>query len=223
MLWYRRSRRSVLLPEVTAMATYEQTVDAEFLARLRQFVRWRLPTGHDAEDLVQDALVKLLHKGGSVPAESARAWLFTVARNLIRDRWRAPRRGTTLPADAEDVSAGSEDRDAFTYLARCMEPMLATMTADDRDLLRRVDILEESQAEIARALDVSASVVKSRVQRARRRLRAILEGCCTVEKDRRGTPISYRLRPDRPCPCSEPGDFEGAATPSRSGGCTAPA
>lgn len=181
------------------MATYEQTVDSEFLLRLRQYVRRRVPTLSDADDVVQDALVKLLHKGQDVAPASARAWLFTVARNLILDRWRSPRREREGLAGDEAAAAAESDREVIAYLAQCLEPMLETMAEQDRELLRRVDILEESQAQIARGLSLSASVVKSRVQRARRRLRELLEGCCAVERDRRGTPIAYERLPGGSC------------------------
>jgi RNA polymerase sigma-70 factor, ECF subfamily len=189
------------------MADLEHVLDEEFLGRLRQFVRARTPSPQDAEDVVQDVLVKLLKKGGVVAPGSVRPWLFTVARHEIYDRWRSSRpRVGPLEDVAAPVAVG--DNGAVAYLAQCMEPMLSSMTEVDRDLLRRVDVLEESQAVLAGQLGLSASGLKSRVQRARRRLRALLEGCCEVERDRRGTPVSYRLKPERPCPCSRPGDLE---------------
>ncbi len=191
------------------MATYEQTVDSDFLLRLRQYVRRRVPTQSDADDVVQDALVKLLHKGQGVAPESARAWLFTVARNLILDRWRAPRRERAELGDDPAAAAVESDREVVAYLAQCMEPMLESMAEQDRELLRRVDILEESQAEIARSLALSPSVVKSRVQRARRRLRSLLEGCCAVEQDRRGKPIAYERLPGRSCAADCGGEQDG--------------
>jgi RNA polymerase sigma-70 factor (ECF subfamily) len=82
-----------------------------------------------------------------------------------------------------------------------MEPMLMLLSSDDRMILQRIDMLGESQAEVARELGMSISGLKSRVQRARQRLRAQLEGCCAVERDRTGQPTDYQRRPDRPCPC----------------------
>ncbi|MGE3165465.1 MAG: sigma factor-like helix-turn-helix DNA-binding protein [Planctomycetota bacterium] len=79
--------------------------------------------------------------------------------------------------------------------------MLERLDREDRIVLQRVDMLGESQAEIARELGMSMSGLKSRVQRARQRLRAQLEDCCAVERDRSGRPVDYRRRPDRPSPC----------------------
>lgn len=184
------------------MDSYDLALDAEFLARLRHFVRRRVPSQTDADDVLQDVLVKLLRKGGSVPAASVRAWLFTVARNEIHDRWRARR--TVDAAPTHEPSSAEEDREAIAYLSSCMRPMLASLGSEDRELLERIDVLGESQAEMARAAGLPLSTLKSRVQRARARLLDVLEGCCRVELDRRGRPIDYTRRPGRPSPC-EPG------------------
>lgn len=82
-------------------------------------------------------------------------------------------------------------------LARCLRPLLDALDEDDRSILEQVDAAGRSQADLARELGVSLSTVKSRVQRARQRLRASIERCCELELDARGTPIDARRR-ERP-------------------------
>lgn len=176
-------------------------LNAEFLARLREFVRRRVRSEHDAEDIVQDVLTKLVQHDGSIDSQSVYAWLFTVARRKVIDRARASK-----PVAAHDTPDYIEieladDPSVSSELARCMEPMLEALGSDDRILLQRVDMLGESQADVARELGMSMSGLKSRVQRARQRLRAQLEDCCAIDCDPRGQPADYRRRPGRPCPC----------------------
>lgn len=180
-------------------------LSTEFLARLRAFVRRRVRSEHDAEDIVQDVLVKFARHDDSIDARSISAWLFTVARHSIIDHARAHRAGATL--GTADTIADDFDADSSVpaELARCMEPMLDTLEHEDRALLQRVDMLGEPQVEIAREIGISVSGMKSRVQRARRRLRERLEDCCAVELDRLGTPADYQRHPDRPCPCDNCG------------------
>ncbi len=173
----------------------------EFLSRLRAFVRRRVRTEHDADDVVQDVLAKLLRHDAAVRAGSVHAWLFTTARRAIIDRARAERRDAALPDGDLSGDHLAGDPSASADLARCLEPMMASLDSDDRALLERVDKKGESQAALARELGISASGLKSRVQRARRRLRAVLEDCCAVDRDGRGAPADYRRRPGRPCPC----------------------
>jgi RNA polymerase sigma-70 factor, ECF subfamily len=174
------------------------TVSAEFLARLRAFVRRRVRSDEDADDVVQDVAYKLVRQGDL--QGSVHSWLFMVARRAIIDRQRA-RRSTVSLDDAPEPSAKEEGDPTRAELAQCLEPMLAALPEEDRSLLTRVDRNGESQSRLARELDVPISTVKSRVQRARTRLRKKLEDCCSIERDTRGNPTDYKRRRDRSCPC----------------------
>jgi RNA polymerase sigma-70 factor (ECF subfamily) len=178
-----------------------QTLSAEFLKRLHAFVRGWVRTDADADDVVQDVLTKLVQHGAPAPA-SVHAWLFTVARHVLIDRSRTRRPLVGLPAVdlAEEPSEPSGE--VSRELARCLEPMMAALSDDDRLVLTRIDLRGESQVELARELSISNSGIKSRVQRARKRLRAVLENCCSVEQDRRGNPIDYEKRSRSNCACS---------------------
>jgi RNA polymerase sigma-70 factor, ECF subfamily len=183
------------------VATNTAALTAEFLTRLRTFVRGRVRSEHDADDIVQDVLTKFVQHDDTINSQSLYAWLFTVARRTIIDRARTAR--PVAASDATDSIAIdlADDPAVSTELARCMEPMLESLSGDDRILLQRIDMLGESQADVARELGMSMSGLKSRVQRARQRLRAQLEDCCAIERDRIGQPADYQRRPDRPCPC----------------------
>jgi RNA polymerase sigma-70 factor (ECF subfamily) len=174
----------------------------EFLDRLRSFVRRRVPRDVDADDIVQEVLAKLVAKGGEVQSGSVHAWLFTVARRAIIDHFRTRRGHDQLPEEVSGEDPESCDGTAASELALCLEPMLVSLGEADRSILSRVDMAGESQATIARELGLSPSAVKSRVQRARSRLLAVLDACCAVERDCRGAPVDYTRSPDRDCPCS---------------------
>jgi RNA polymerase sigma-70 factor, ECF subfamily len=185
----------------------ERAIDAasaEFIARLRAFARGRVRTDQDAEDIVQDVLAKLVQREGSVNARSAQAWLFTVTRRAIIDRARARPGDGPLPEELPPAPDIAQEPSAVADLARCLEPMLAELDAEDRALLLRVDMMGESQADVAREIGLSASGLKSRVQRARRRLRQVVDECCAVEYDRRGMPIDFARRRGGPCACDRP-------------------
>jgi RNA polymerase sigma-70 factor (ECF subfamily) len=181
------------------MDTGTQAPSAEFQDRLRAFVRRRVQSDADADDVVQDVLTKLVTNGPE-PSGSVHAWLFTVARHAIIDRSRTRREHADLGA-IELAEEPPEGEGAAGELARCLGPMMAALSDDDRLVLTRVDLGGESQADFARELGVSASGLKSRVQRARSRLRAVLESCCSVARDQRGRPIEYERRAGTACPC----------------------
>lgn len=185
--------------------THAVTIKAQFLSRLRAFVRRRVRTEHDAQDIVQDVLARLVQHDDAINSESVFAWMFTVARRAIIDRARKLKSNpeTAFSESESELVEIAGDPSAVAELSRCMEPMLASLSGDDQALLQRIDMRGESQAALAREMGMTSSSLKSRVQRARRRLRAALEDCCTVQQDRSGQPFDYQRRAQRPCPCGD--------------------
>ena len=65
-----------------------QTVEKE-RRRLLEFIRRRVPTQEDAEDVLQDVFYELINTYRLMkPVEQMASWMFTVARNKITDRYR---------------------------------------------------------------------------------------------------------------------------------------
>ncbi len=172
--------------------------------RLREFVSRRVPAGIEADDIVQDVLTRLVERQDDVSPEKVQAWALTSARNAIVDQLRRRR-----PVELEDEVAAPDGDEVATDLARCLRPLLELLDEEDRWILEQVDAGGRSQAELARELGVSVSTVKSRVQRARRRLRTVIDRCCEIELDAYGTPIDARRRDRRSC-----GDCDPAPAPS---------
>jgi RNA polymerase sigma-70 factor, ECF subfamily len=170
----------------------------EFQQRLRAFVRRRVPGEAEADDVLQEVLTKLVQRGADVPDTSLQAWLWTVTRRVLAERVRSARPAVELPEDLPASTEG-EEAGALSELAGCVGPMLQVLDAEDRTLLTRVDLEGVSQVELARELALSPSGLKSRVQRARERLRVVFDRCCLIERDRHGLPLDFRTRPGGTC------------------------
>src|SRR5580698_8620508 len=86
---------------MTLMGEIEASIPA-----LRRYAWSLLRNGHDADDLVQDCLVRALDRLTTDPAvSSVRPWLFTIMHNLFVSRWRTlRRRGEVLSADAAEAA-----------------------------------------------------------------------------------------------------------------------
>ena len=169
------------------------------IASLRRFFARRAISPEDAEDLLQDCLLRV-HDGMGELREGERvlAWVYRIAHNLVVDHLRL-RRPESLQVDVAEVGA---DPDLTATVASWLEPTIADLPAPYRDVLRLSEIEGVPQREIAERLALSVSGVKSRVQRGRERLRAKLLACCELEFDRRGGIVGYRRR--RPTCCGEP-------------------
>jgi RNA polymerase sigma-70 factor, ECF subfamily len=163
--------------------------------RLRVYVARRVNPG-DADDVVQSVMVKLLERRSEIDADSVRAWLFTVTRNAIVEYYRQRRPSIDLDslgdlAETDDIDPA--DR-AIGNLSDCLDPMLRTLSDSDSELLRRTDLHGEAQTDLAASLGVPLSTLKSRVQRARTKLRSAFDLCCSIDLGRNGAPIAFERR-----------------------------
>jgi RNA polymerase sigma-70 factor, ECF subfamily len=173
-----------------------QTIDVaaawqELGERLRVYVARRVNPG-DADDVVQSVMVKLLERRAEIGTDSVRAWLFTVTRNAVAEYYRQRRPSIDLDSfgDLPETDVDPADR-TIARLTDCLEPMLRTLPDSDAVLLRRVDLEGEAQTDLAASLDVRLSTLKSRVQRARTKLRSAFDACCAIDLGRDGAPIGF--------------------------------
>jgi len=156
----------------------------EHEAELRASLRHRLVDTVDAEDLLQDVFLKALRQGERFCAiANARAWLYEVARNARADRLRLARNTVELP---EDLSADTEDAASVDSLAACLPRVLSELSPEDREAITLCDLEGLQQEEYARRKGLSLPGAKSRVQRARKRLREQLTHVCQVQLDAAG-------------------------------------
>lgn len=91
-------------------ANREQTIlhsVREYGARLFRFIRGRVPTDADAEDVLQDVWYQLSNSPEVEAIENIRAWLYRVARNRLTDRYRK-RREESLDELAYPTENGGE-------------------------------------------------------------------------------------------------------------------
>lgn len=193
MLWLS-STGKLQLP-VKAMGAAPERLETRiwesYRAELFRFVLQRVPDRALAEDIVHDVLIKAYTRGGDLKdSGKLRPWLYRITRNAIVDSYRRRRPLEPLPEDLASEDYGGENR-AEQELARCLTPLLAELPAGFRRALTLAEFEGVTQQEIAAREGLSVSGAKSRVQRARRRLRDVLLQCCRVEIDQRGGVVDY--------------------------------
>jgi RNA polymerase sigma-70 factor (ECF subfamily) len=133
----------------------------------------------DAHDLVQDTFEKALRAdAGGVERGNDRAWLFTVLHHLFIDRYRRRVRGPQHASIDEVDVAAKEPEPPPAWTALSVEQVQAAMAGLDpefRDAYRMHALEGLGYAEIAAKLGLPVSTVGTRIMRARRKLRAILQ------------------------------------------------
>ena len=160
---------------------------------LRGWLRRRVDNPALADDLLQDLFLKALRQGERFCSlQNARAWLFEVARNLLADQLRVAHHMVDLPAD---LTAQTDDADTVDTLSACLPRVLSELSTQDREAITLCDLQGMAQADFAQAKGLSLSAAKSRVQRARIRLRAQMSQACQVQMDEGGRVSDFVPRP----------------------------
>ncbi len=103
----------------------------------------------------------------------ARPWLFGIATNLLRRHWRSERR--RLTAYARSVTVGDAAAPVSRALADETVAALRSLRRAEREALLLYAWGDLSYEEISRALDIPVGTVRSRISRARGRLRRVLD------------------------------------------------
>lgn len=156
---------------------------------LRGWSRRRLGNPTDVEDLLQDLFLKALRQGERFcSVHNARAWLFEVARNTLADRLRVARDTVELP---DDLASPVADVDAVDTLTSCLPRVLSELNAQDRDAITLCDLQGMAQADYAHARGLSLGAAKSRLQRARLRMKQHMTLVCQVSTDASGHVLDF--------------------------------
>lgn len=99
----------------------------------------------------------------------------------------------------ESVAAEATEQNANAVVSGWIPPMIDKIPAPDREALQLAEIEGLPQAEVTERLGLSLSGAKSRIQRARARLRQKILDCCELEMDRRGNVLDWSKRSEKPC------------------------
>lgn len=142
--------------------------------------RYLLRDEHDAQDVVQDAVLRALRYFDSYREGDARAWLLAIVRNCCTSWYRRQRieRASVSIADDDlvDINAAREtDARAISRSERALlERAIAALPMEFREVIVLREVQELSYKAISDVVGVPIGTVMSRLARARKRLASAL-------------------------------------------------
>ena len=182
----------------------------DFAGPLHRFVHHRVADRHAVDDIVAEVMLRIhTHLDGLDDHEKVSAWVYRIARNAITDHYRRTARRPDTPGDLSDeAQTGGSDADGWLddrdvlmrELATMLAPLVGQLPDDYRRAIELTDLGGMTQADAARLEHVSVSGMKSRVQRGRRQLVALLHQHCEITLDATGLPADCTPRVDG-CGC----------------------
>jgi RNA polymerase sigma-70 factor (ECF subfamily) len=166
----------------------------QYCCRLLAFIRRRVSDDAEAEDILQEVFIRI-HRSLCCSNEwnKPESWIYQVTRNLIVDYYRRRRNWAEIPEDLT-IEPDFDDQDPEARLALSLRETIDVLPEPYRQALILTEYQGLSQKELAEKLGLSLSGAKSRLQRARLKLRDLLLACCHFELDRRGRIIDYYQR-----------------------------
>lgn len=154
----------------------ERELIISLMPSLRAFARSLTRNASEADDLVQETLLRALSSLHQFrPGTNMKAWLFRIERNAFYTNYRKRHReGTAHSREVEDIP-WMEAPQEWSIKARAMDNALAQLPNDQKEALLLVSGTGLSYEEAAQRCGCALGTIKSRVSRARNRLLVLLQ------------------------------------------------
>jgi RNA polymerase sigma factor (sigma-70 family) len=172
------------MPESDATEPLSAAIAERLVSNHREFLGFlerRVGSRTEAEDILQEAFVKSVERGGSVrDGESVVAWFYRVLRNAVIDHHR--RRGAAgraIEAFARELDEAVEPAaDVVANVCACVRSLSDTLKPEYGHALRRIDVEGMSVQGYAAEIGIEANNAAVRVHRAREALRKRVQASC---------------------------------------------
>ena len=174
----------------------------QYSRRLLAFIRSRVANAADAEDILQEVFIRVHRHLCCLPEpewSKPESWIYQIARHLIIDHYRRRRELMEIP-ESLPAELDMPEEDPEMALALSLKELIDELPEPYRQALIWTEYQGLTQKQLAERVGISLSGAKSRVQRARDKLRDMLLRCCHFEFDRRGHIVDYYER----CCCCHP-------------------
>lgn len=155
----------------------------ESRSRLLNFLKGRIDSAEAAEDLLQNAFVKSLEKGGNIrDEESIVAWFYRVLRNSVIDHYRqAGRKKEELSGILADLDrSAAQTPEPQNEICQCIHPLLQNLKPEYREALITIDLGESSLGDLAARAGITEGNAAVRIHRARDAMRKQVRMTCGV-------------------------------------------
>ena len=153
----------------------------------RAFLRRRVGDEALVDDLLQQSMIRAVQSHHSVRNnESVVAWFYKILRHTLIDYYRSnATEARRNDAFLQELTVSGDDKEppldeVKSTVCACLNRLLPKLRSNYAELIRRIDLEEESPKLVAEELKISPSNLTVRLHRARQALRASLEQSCGI-------------------------------------------
>jgi RNA polymerase sigma-70 factor, ECF subfamily len=174
------------------MAHYINQIENDFGTHLHSFIRSRVSNTHDAEDIYQDVMLKILSKSDTLTSEkSLKSWLYAITKNQIIDYYRSRKsdlRKNSVAFESQQIvdEVAVEDDDTEAEFEICLRNYINQLPDDYREIILKSELDGVSQKELSQQLGLNYVTLRSKVQRGRNKIKENILKACVIELDAAG-------------------------------------
>ncbi|MEL6674824.1 MAG: sigma-70 family RNA polymerase sigma factor [Bacteroidota bacterium] len=149
-----------------------------YQAPLLAFIQARGPSGTAAEDILQDTFMRFEECCQTgCQCEYPKAYLFRMAQHRIADFFQEQKREARIASEWQQLPREDSPAEMPCDIYQCTRNFLACLSPENQQAFIQSDIEQLPQRQIAQALGIPESTLKSRVQRTRAYLKRRFEAC----------------------------------------------
>ncbi|PKM58254.1 MAG: RNA polymerase sigma factor SigZ [Firmicutes bacterium HGW-Firmicutes-3] len=173
----------------------------KFRYELLSFIKAKVNDQHEAEDILQEVFIRIYKNIEQLEDESKlKSWLYKITNNAIIDYYRKRKKTEVQIELLENVLRYEEEIVTMNdEISTCLKLFLSDLPEKYKVPLEMYEFKEMKHKEISKELDISLSGSKTRIQRAREKLKEALIGCCKIEFDVYGNIVEYEQNENYQC------------------------
>ncbi|OIQ27767.1 MAG: hypothetical protein BM564_11860 [Bacteroidetes bacterium MedPE-SWsnd-G2] len=150
-----------------------------FHEELYGFIKSRVNDDELSKDLLQEVFVKIHNKVDSLEQKDKLAsWVYQITRNTIIDYYRSKKMNSL-----EEFDIAEKQEEIPQDFSNCLRPFIEDLSQSDKDIIEQTAFKQMSQKEYAELHGLTYSAAKSRLQRARKKLKTAFVDCCKLQSD----------------------------------------
>jgi RNA polymerase sigma-70 factor (ECF subfamily) len=170
-----------------------QQIWADFHKELEGYIFSRVKDRDITKDILQEIFFKIHQNiSGLQDKSKLTSWIYQITRNAIIDHFRKVK--TQVDFTGIDLIEPDFEQNENSDFQKCIKPFIYQLTDKYRDAILLTEFKGLSQIQLAEHLGISYSGAKSRVQRAKEKLKEIFSDCCHIQTDRYGNIVQYQSK-----------------------------
>lgn len=161
--------------------------------KLKTYIMRHVSDRYEVEDILQEVGARIQKNESKIKdINNVEAWLYRITYNLIVDYFRVKNKYLLMEDTGEIAASAIPEHDNYNMeTAECLLKLADFLPSTYKEAIIESDYNGKKQSTLGKNWGLSNSGSKARIQRARKKLKAVLLSCCEVESDKAGNIIKF--------------------------------